>query len=327
MATLLVGGALLGCSDEKQVNKNPHNTVQVENQLFDSNNDVPYAKHEWKPFVYGQFYRDTLGEQVQMDYEAVIEAILNGDTEVYVSNEFMVDMFENMNVLFPPYYFVVEDTNYQDGLLTLTFTNNREKVLDEFGSRVVSILDSCICEGDSDLMKAIAIYNYLTPRLTYDYSAVGDVYADVTSFRGLTEYSGICQSFAGAYTYLCLQEDIDATVVVAVSDKLDTHEWSMINIDGQYYYVDPTFDAGMSSMMYFGFTKEFRADYDDYPIAWQDIGGMERIRGDVFDGVSDTRFDEFRKINYDVTIVRSNGQMIITGKSSSDQKEYSVIIE
>lgn len=319
--------SLASCAKEDPEPSTPHNSVPVGEQIFDADNDVPFIYHEWDPYAYGEFYRDTLGEQVQMDYLSLIEAIMAGNEQIEISSEFHEHMFDMLLTLFPPFDFVVENVNYKDGLLSIEYYDDREQVLSEFKARVEDILNSCICEGDTDIMKAIALYNYLTPRLTYDYAAVGNRDADVSGYRGIMEYEGICQSFASAYSYLCLQLGIDATVVIAFSEDIETHEWSMIKLDGEYYYVDPTFDTGMSSMMYFGFSKSYRAEKDKYPIEWQDVGAMKIYRGDTFEGVDSSRFDELRVMNYDVTIRRINGTMIITGKSSIDNKEYSITID
>lgn len=325
LCIFIVSMSFTACAEENKDN-NPHNSVEAGNQIIDSVNDVPFITHQWDPYAYGEFYYNALGEQVKLDYERFVEAMMNGTTEIEVSHEFMEHIYDSIHVLFPAYYYVVNDMTYKDGVLSISYLDDRENTLQEFGTQIENIISSCVCEGDTDIEKAIALYNFLTPRLTYDYAAVGDIYADVSSYRGLMDYEGICQSFAGAYSYLCLQVGIDATVVVAVSDNLETHEWCMIKLDGEYYYVDPTFDCGMSSLKYFGFTKEYREKEDEYPIAWHDIGGLGIYRGDTFEGVTDNRFSDLNKINYDLLIKRQDQKMIVTGKSSLDELEYEFTI-
>lgn len=313
-----------GC-DSDTTESTVQNALTPGEQIFDVKNDVPFVKHEWKPFVYSEFFYNNLGDQVKMDFERMVEAILNGEEQIEVSQEFSEHVFDMIPSLFPPFYYVVDEMVYQDGVATLTYLEGRENTLEEFGKKVEEIIDACVCEGDSELMAAAAIYNYYTPRIKYDHSAVGDVYADVTGYRGIMEFEGICQSFASAYTYLCLQVGIDITTVIGISNKVETHQWCMMNIDGEYYYVDPTFDEGLSSLKYFCFTKGYRETNDNYPIAWQNIA--ELYRGDNFDGVNSTHFDYLRSVDCNVELERKDGQMIVHGNSMVDGTEYNFVLE
>lgn len=325
LSVALLTNVLAGCSSAS--NTTTTSTTATGTQIYSVTNDVPFVNLKWQPFVYSEFYRETLGEQVQMDFEKMVDAIMTGTTQIEVSEEFMANVKRMIPPLFPPYYQVVSDATYSEGILTLTYYDDREEVLNGFGKRVEEIINNSVCEGDTDIMKALAIYNYLTPRFVYDYSAVGDVYADVTPYRALLNYEGICQSFAAAFTYLCLQEGLNATVAQGINESIENHEWSMVMLDGEWYYFDPTFDQALSSLKYFGFTKNYRAEVDEYPLAWQDVGLLEIYLASDFDGIDDTRFEYLNILDSEVTLERKNGQMIVSGKSTTEDKTYQFVIE
>lgn len=317
---------LCACNSSSEKSEETVPTATRE-QIYESDNDVPYVSAEWQPFVYSEFYREALGEQVQLDFECLVEAIMAGTAQIEVSEEFWANVHNLIPPLFPPYYQVVEDSNYSKGTLTLTYYDDREQTLNEFGARVEEIINNSVCEGDTDIMKALAIYNYLTPRFVYDYSAVGDVYADVTPYRAIMEYEGICQSFANGYTYLCMQVGLNATVAQGINEKIQNHEWSMVMLDGEWYYFDPTFDQALSSLIYFGFTKNYRAEVDEYPLAWQNVGLLDKYLGDTFDGIDDQRFEYLHVLDSEVKLRRENGQMIVSGTSTADGQQYEFVVE
>lgn len=100
---------------------------------------------------------------------------------------------------------------------------------------------------DSELEKAIALHDYLAINCEYDYenllaqnTGTGAVPArSFTAYGAFVDKIAVCQGYALAYKLLCNKVGIECYMVT--SDALN-HAWNLINIDGEYYQVDVTWD-------------------------------------------------------------------------------------
>jgi len=95
----------------------------------------------------------------------------------------------------------------------------------------------------TDLEKAIAMHEYLGATCEYDrrlYS--GNMpNASYTPYGVLVNKQAVCQGYA--LTYKLLMDKLGVECYMVISDNMD-HAWNMVKIDGEYYHVDVTWDAG-----------------------------------------------------------------------------------
>ena len=93
----------------------------------------------------------------------------------------------------------------------------------------------------SDLENAKSIYNALCTRMTYDYSALTE-FERKESYYAYFNNSGVCITFANVYNQLLTQVGIKTTL--AHCDIPDTigHSWSIITLDNEQYFCDPTYE-------------------------------------------------------------------------------------
>lgn len=109
----------------------------------------------------------------------------------------------------------------------------------------------------SDYEKALFVHDYLVNSVTYDIpgSKSDDYDLCFTAYGALEDQSAVCQGYACAYAYLMHLMDIDCKVVggeaktkgldkllVMLSLKNNGHAWNQIELDGDYYWVDVTWD-------------------------------------------------------------------------------------
>ena len=141
------------------------------------------------------------------------------------------------------------------------------------------------------------------------------------------ELSGICQSFASAYAYLCLQCGIDAVPTSGMTEDYVCHEWALIELDGNYYYVDPTYENGNGGkgLQYFGITSDQRQSVDGYITEYDNIGNTNTIWGKDID-ISNKRFANLWDIVYVKELLRQDGKLYIYGQKA-DGTEDKIIIE
>ncbi len=96
--------------------------------------------------------------------------------------------------------------------------------------------------GMSDLQKAIALHDYLTVNCEYDnenYTANTLPEESFNTYGVFARRTAVCQGYALAYKYLLNEAGIECHMVT--SDAMN-HAWNLVNLDGQYYQVDVTWD-------------------------------------------------------------------------------------
>ena len=90
--------------------------------------------------------------------------------------------------------------------------------------------------GISDTDKALYLHDALLKSVYYSGSGNDDVYYAKGLF---VNGHGVCSGYAEAYKLLLAEAGITSTSVV--SAKMD-HEWVYVNLNGNWYHVDPTWD-------------------------------------------------------------------------------------
>lgn len=163
------------------------------------------------------------------------------------------------------------------------YLSREEKVLFKI---VVGVLLQIIDEGMSDLEKEEAVYRWLTENVEYDHrhyevpnSAPRESYEPMGA---IASRKAVCLGFATAFQLFMDILDIECiTVVGAAYDSREDHAWNMVKIDGEWYCVDATWDAGVDREYwnYFNVSSDYMAmtshqwDYEAYPIAVDENDG------------------------------------------------------
>ena len=299
LGIVLLGFLILIFSDKKDKNKNI-NPLEKEKLNF-----------EWEPHVYNKYLREAKGK----DYEDIVyhyvEALMNGDPKVKCPNKnIMDDLFGTLRTMFPPVTKIVKDSTYENGYININYAvsdESREKIINDFAKQVEYIINSSVKNTDTEIMKAIALYNFYVFHITYD-----EDLEDVSTYQGIMGFSGICQSFGPAYAYLCMELDIDAMEVGALNKdiSLGAHEWTILNLNGKEYYADPTYECTSPNqgLKYFGLTSDDK-EKDGF-LNKDTTLGFNLISATKYK-INDNKFKNFREVNDIIDIVRKNGKMEI----------------
>ena len=143
-------------------------------------------------------------------------------------------------------------TVYDTLLLQFTMdADERETAIDAFNRALTSLLAQCP-KTDDDYEIELFLHDRLLQSCTYDNQAAAsssDTHANAYSAYGaLIEGKAVCEGYAKAMQILLNAAAIPTTVVLgnAVEDG-EPHMWNLTKINGQYYYLDPTWnddDAG-----------------------------------------------------------------------------------
>ena len=133
-----------------------------------------------------------------------------------------------------------------DVTVYFSFTYNMEKEKDyklrEAMDQVIAMLN---LEGKSDYEKARDIYVWIASHVTYDSSGT---YND--AYSAMFERTSMCSGIAMLYYRMAITAGLDSRYVYGTAGKNGTevnHAWNLIQIDGEWYSVDLTWDESCDS--------------------------------------------------------------------------------
>ena len=111
-----------------------------------------------------------------------------------------------------------------------TMAHELEMIADNVVSRIPS----------SDFDKALYIHDYIVNNCSYGINE-GESY-DATAYGCLVEKSAHCEGYAKAFEYLAEKAGLECIVVTGTTDDGENHAWNQVEIDGNWYNVDVTWD-------------------------------------------------------------------------------------
>lgn len=255
--------------------------------------------------------QDNVSDDVVTAAKAVIEGFLRYENSVEITvsgntNRFLNDMAYVIHCTCPMFGAFTdfnEMSSYDEtsGKVSWTFLVDKG----EFDGKLQDFYDvingylSNVKPTDSEAMRAMLLYYAVIDNLIYDYDLIGENYENLSQEKAnfksspycvLTEKSGICTNIAQAYMFLCTQADITCGTVLHMGGS-GMHMWNVVQIDDNFYYCDPTWDAN-TSLKYFGITAADRASWAGEYSA--DGGTMLSVTIPEKYEISDSRFEVLR---------------------------------
>ena len=122
----------------------------------------------------------------------------------------------------------------------------------EMDSAVSNTIKQLKLGGKNDYEKIVSIYDYMCKNISYDYENLNDnsYMLKYSAYAALINKKSVCQGYANLFYRLALEVGIDTRVVVGTGNG-GAHAWNIVKIDGKYYNLDATWDAGRNSYAYF----------------------------------------------------------------------------
>ena len=160
----------------------------------------------------------------------------------------------------------------------------------EMNTAVDQLLSQLDLDGSTEYEKIKGVYDYICSNVTYDYDNLedDDYLLKYSAYAGLVNGTAVCQGYAVLFYRLMLELGVDARVIASIESE--NHAWNIVGLDGLYYNLDATWDAGISSERYayfllcpttFGKDHTRSEEYDSaefhdaYPMAEADYGSSE----------------------------------------------------
>lgn len=144
---------------------------------------------------------------------------------------------------------VIDEENMLMGLtITFTMTYYTDAAQEaELDSAVADLLDALDVYDGDNYTKLRAIYDYICANVTYDYDNLEDKAYTLkhTAYAALMNGTAVCQGYALLLYRLALELGVDCRLIAG--DGGGAHGWNIAEIDGLYYNLDSTWDAGKSA--------------------------------------------------------------------------------
>ena len=117
-------------------------------------------------------------------------------------------------------------------------------VSDLLGSLGINSMDS--------YSKIKTIYNWICQNVSYDYAHVGNTeyLKQFSAYGALVEGTAVCQGYAVLLYRLLLESGVDVRVIPGTGNGA-LHAWNIAELNGVYYNLDSTWDAGKDLYGYF----------------------------------------------------------------------------
>ena len=115
--------------------------------------------------------------------------------------------------------------------------NVKNKMDSDLENKVVEIADKF--RHLSDVDKVMAVHDYLIDHIEYAYSHIVR-----RAYGALIEGKAVCQGYAQSFQKILSNLNIEGHTVTGwnISDKPVLHEWNRVKLDGEWYYIDLTWD-------------------------------------------------------------------------------------
>lgn len=161
------------------------------------------------------------------------------------------------------YCLVIDKDGYQQQVIVPFDTPGPDAAHPDYKERLRSIVAKCPETGDFE--KALWLYDYVLDLGDYDNTYT---YHGPSGF--LDHHTGVCDTYSKLYRDLLLTAGIRAGRVTG-----GNHAWNTIELDGQWYMCDPTWDDEEMPFhhSYFGLTESLMtldhriANYEQYNVS------------------------------------------------------------
>ena len=211
-------------------------------------------------------------------YDGILNKLSNGDVKFSFSDveeEDIIKEYKRVVREHPELFWIGDGYSYETitdkNGKTVNFecahmsVNNIDKQKKELDSVVESILKRA--NGKGSLYEKITyIHDYIVDNTQYDketYKKISntkiskEMYEATTAYGCLVSNKAVCSGYSAAFQLLMQELGVQSGRVSGRKTNGESHEWNYILLDGDYYYVDVTWDDPISESSDDSKTHEF----------------------------------------------------------------------
>ena len=126
----------------------------------------------------------------------------------------------------------------------------------ELGAKIDTVLSGFgFDDASSDYEKICAVYDYICANVSYDYTTPGTF--KHTAYAAMMNGRAVCQGYATLLYRMLMQLGISCRLIPG-----NNHAWNIVELNGLYYNVDSTWDAGSAPEYYRYFLRSDETFYN-----------------------------------------------------------------
>lgn len=263
-------------------NSHTNNTVRDEGAVQFSekqNVEKPQEKslvklnYKFNPHVMSREYVTVYGSDTEELFYNFCDAVLNVESTFKCpSTEKFKQVLEISRTCLPiaSCYIDRDKIFVQNGVGHIPYNVEKEDLknkIKQFKEKVASVISSAVPYKEDNCIMAMELLKAVANKNKFDEAGLSLENAlNLHPYRAIMEDVGICQELSGEYTYYLLQIGINATTCSGLSkDKSSAHAWTIIELDGDHYHVDPTTTIDYkNSLAFFCLDDERREQYGNF---------------------------------------------------------------
>ena len=185
------------------------------------------------------------------------------------------------------FYFDYEESVYwSNGKLEIKYIDSKEVVtnmINELDNKINNILEKHISNSMSDIEKVIAIHDYIV--LNTKYLQTKNCY---DPYGVIVKGEGVCQGYAKSMQLLLNKIGIEC---LYVSSPEMNHGWNIVNIDGEYYHIDATWDDPISN-------KDNVTKYEYFALSDEEISKTHTWDESKYPSCNSDKYKYMREMDY-----------------------------
>ncbi|MCR5230911.1 MAG: Ig-like domain-containing protein, partial [Solobacterium sp.] len=177
-------------------------------------------------------------------FRRMAQAAENFQTSVNIADlKVTTSEFGNLNIVafynkYPEYYYLQNGFSYSYSTYIISLTLRYDSAYPQsevqtFRDRMNEIL-GMVDPGWNDEQKILFIHDYLVTHVEYDLT-----YSRYNAYDAIVTGSCVCQGYSEAFEALMHRLGIECDVIS--SNELN-HAWNLVRLNGEYYYIDNTWD-------------------------------------------------------------------------------------
>lgn len=263
--------------------------------------------------VNGKTFEETVAEQLRLHAELIDVSGFKMSSDA-VHTDYFRTLFSNAELFFvDSAYSAYTNGGYVTGIVPQynMSASAAEEALQVVDAAAEEALDM-VSDDMEDYEKALAIHDWLAVYCEYDYEhyLANNVPAvSHTAYGALAQKVAVCDGYSKAYQYI-MQNKLGISCLVVSSDSI-SHAWNLIEIGGQYYHVDVTWDDPTWDVI-------GRVTHNNFLLSDTGITKTGHSGWDEYEKASDTTFDSITWGKSDGSIIYDEGYWYYINQSTGE---------
>ncbi len=191
-------------------------------------------------------YRSTLDSKGQRAYDQICAGCASAQDTIEMSVLITEDELENIfySVVYdhPEFFWLKPSYRYfynDDGYITKVCPSYYSQDIDSLTADVEQSVNGALAGMwglSSDVEKVKYAHDYLTQTIDYIKNDM-----DQSAYSGFVWNQTVCTGYSKCFAYMMQKMGIPSAVVIGSTDGIN-HAWNILELDGEYYLMDVTWD-------------------------------------------------------------------------------------